>query len=389
MEEGLSDRPCVAESELTNFYEGRFLMRTVVEQLNCGIRPPPENVWAFADGQLIRDLDEAGALAQAIVDTTSDPLLVLDQKLRVVAANRAFYLTFGMDRQDVRGCPIYVLGDGEWNVPDLRLLLGGVGCRGAILEEYEVERDFPVIGRRLMLLHAREVFKQKNAERLIVLTIKDITDRRDAERETAKLLQKKETLLQEMQHRVANSLHIIASILLLKARTVQSEETRLHLREAHQRVMSVATVQQQLQSSGQDEPIEVGPYLSRLCNTLAASVIADSQPISLKVKAGAGIAVSVDAVSIGLITVELVINALKHGFPDGKGGEILVKYDADGSNWRLAVSDNGVGSHRNGGESGHSGLGTSIVEALAHQLNAGIEITSGLPGLVVSVIHTS
>src|SRR5947209_9738908 len=71
----------------------------------------------------------------------------------------------------------------------------------------------------------------------ILLAIEDITDRRAAERELNGLLQQKEVLLQEMQHRIANSLQIIASILLLKARTVRSEETRLHLRDAHQRVM--------------------------------------------------------------------------------------------------------------------------------------------------------
>ena len=76
------------------------------------------------------------------------------------------------------------------------------------------------------------------------LAIEDVTRRREADREKDDLLQAKEILLQEMQHRVANSLQIIASILLLKARTVQSEETRLHLQDAHQRVMSVATVQQ-------------------------------------------------------------------------------------------------------------------------------------------------
>ena len=360
-----------------------------MEPLSCRARPPSENVWAFANDQLISELDDAGALAQAIIDTISDPLLVLDQKLRVVVANRACYRTFGMNHQDVRGCPVYVLGDGPWNIPELRLCLGRVGRPGAVIEEYEVDRDFPLIGRRSMLLNARELFKQKNTDRLILLTIKDITDRRVAEREMAKLLQQKETLLQEMQHRVANSLQIIASILLLKARTVQSEEARLHLRDAHQRVMSVATVQQQLQPWGQGEPIEIGSYLSRLCNTLAVSMIADNRPISLKVEAGAGSRSPVEAVSIGLITVELVINALKHGFPGGNSGEILVKYDADGTDWRLAVSDSGVGLRRDSGRSGHAGLGTSIVEALAHQLNADIETTSGSPGMVVSIIRTA
>ena len=221
-----------------------------MEPSNYPERPPPVAVWAFANSQSIRDLDDASALAQAIVDTIRDPLLVLDQNLRVVTANRAFYQTFKLNRQDIHGRPIYGLGDGQWDIPELRLLLEDVGPRHAAMEAYEVEWDFPIIGRRTMLLNAREVFNQRDTQKLILLAIEDITDRRTAERQTTELLQQKETLLQEMQHRVANSLQIIASILLLKARTVQSEETRSHLRDAHDRVMSVATVQQQLQGLG-------------------------------------------------------------------------------------------------------------------------------------------
>ena len=91
-----------------------------------------------------------------------------------------------------------------------------------------------------------------------------------------------------MQHRVANSLQIIASILLLKARTVQSEETRLHLQDAHQRVMSVATVQQQLQASGLNERIEIGLYLTKLCTSLAGSMVGERRALSVKVQASSG-----------------------------------------------------------------------------------------------------
>ena len=152
---------------------------------------------------------------------------------------------------------------------------------------------------------------------------------------------------------------------MLKARTVELAETRQHLRDAHDRVMSVATVQQQLQASAHGGAIELGPYLARLCDALAASMIGDSRPIILKVEADPGTGVSAEAVSIGLITTELVINALKHGFPNGGngGGEILVKYEVDEANWRLLVSDNGVGLQQDGGRRGHAGLGTTIVEA--------------------------
>ena len=347
----------------------------------------PAGAWAVPDTELLINLDDASALAQAIVDTVRDPQLVLDQDLRVVTANRAFLRTFRMSRQDIQGLPVYELGDGQWDIPELRLLLADVAPQHAVMEAYEVERDFPGIGRRSMLLNAREVFKRGDARKLILLAIEDVTDRRNAERHIAELLQQKETLLQEMQHRIANSLQIIAGILLLKARTVQSEETRLHLRDAHVRVMSVAAVQQQLQGARHGEPIEIGPYLSRLCDTLAASMIGDNRPISVKVEADAGAVASSEAISMGLVTTELVINALKHAFPNGSAGEIRVRYEVDEATWRLSVSDNGAGLRQDGSGRAHTGLGNSIVEALAHQLKASVEITNPLSGMIVSIVH--
>jgi two-component system, sensor histidine kinase PdtaS len=111
----------------------------------------------------------------------------------------------------------------------------------------------------------------------------------------------------------------------------------------------------------------------------------------VKVEADSGAALSGDAVSIGLMTTELVINALKHAFPTGGGGdvEVLVRYEVDEANWRLSVADNGVGLQQDGGRRGHTGLGTTIVEALAHQLKAEVEITSRSPGMIVSIVHTA
>jgi two-component sensor histidine kinase len=90
-------------------------------------------------------------------------------------------------------------------------------------------------------------------------------------------------------------------------------------------------------------------------------------------------------VSFGLIVTELVINALKHGFPAGEEGEILVSYDTQDSGWRLSVADNGSGTQEADGEPPRAGLGTSIVEALAHQLAATVQKTSGLQGTTVTI----
>src|SRR5580692_12412686 len=165
-----------------------------METLNHRQRSRPADALALPTSPLLVDLDEAHPLAQAIVDTVRDPLLVLDQDLRVVAANRAFYQAFRMNLQDIHGRPVYGLGDGQWDIPELRLLLEGVAPQHAVMEAYEVERDFPIIGRRSMLLNARELFNQRNSRNLILLTFEDVTDRRTAEREITNLLQQKETL---------------------------------------------------------------------------------------------------------------------------------------------------------------------------------------------------
>src|SRR3546814_18947173 len=102
-----------------------------------------------------------------------------------------------------------------------------------------------------------------------------------------------------MKHLVDNSLQIIASILMLKARAVSSDETRLHLQDAHLRVMSVAAVQQHLDMSDGIDQIEVGNYLQKLCTGLGTTMIGDSQPVTITVSSDTGMIQSAKAVGIG------------------------------------------------------------------------------------------
>jgi two-component sensor histidine kinase len=169
------------------------------------------------------------------------------------------------------------------------------------------------------------------------------------------------------------------------ARKVQSEETRTHLYDAHQRVMSVAALQQQLAVSRLGD-VEIRPYLVALCDSIGASMIRDHDQMSLVVQSDDSITTADASVSLGLIVTELVINALKHAFPGNRGGRILVDYRGRGPNWTLSVSDDGIGMP---GDPEHAkpGLGTSIVTALAMQLGAHIDITPAHPGTKVSVVH--
>jgi two-component sensor histidine kinase len=343
------------------------------------------------------DVEDACALAQAIVDTVREPVLVMDKNLRVIAASRSFYSIFKVSPQDTQDRLLYELGDGQWNIPKLRLLLEKIIPEHGVMTDYEVDHEFPGVGHRTMRLNARQVFYEGGADTTILLGIEDVTQQRTLEREKEELLQQKEelllqkdVLLDEMQHRVSNSLQIIASIILMKARTVQSEETRLHLHDAHSRVMSVAALQEHLRISGAGGSVEIKPYLSKLCATLATSMIGDIRPIVLNVGGDGGRATCHQAECLGLIVTELVMNALKHAFPNDKsGGEITVVYDDAGPNWKLSVTDNGIGRPEGVFAQAKTGLGTSIVKALAHQLGAQIETLAGPNGTSVSVTHAT
>jgi Histidine kinase/PAS fold len=181
------------------------------------------------------DIADACALAQSIVDTVREPVLVLDTELRVIAASRSFYSDFRVKPEDTQGRLLYALGDGQWDIPKLRLLLEKIIPEHGVMEGYEVEHEFPDLGHRTMYLNARQVLYKEGAETTILLGIEDVTERRILEREKDELLRQKEVMLVDLHHRIANSLQIIAGIILLKAKRVESEETRAHLQDTHKR----------------------------------------------------------------------------------------------------------------------------------------------------------
>jgi chemotaxis protein methyltransferase CheR len=336
------------------------------------------------------DIADACALAQSIVDTVREPVLVLDKGLRVIAASRSFYSSFKVRPEDTQGRLLYTLGDGQWDIPKLRVLLEQIIPERGVMEGYEVEHEFPDIGLRTMYLNARQVVYKAGAENTILLGIEDVTERRALEREKDELLRQKEIMLVEMQHRIANSLQIIAGIILMKATRVDSEETRAHLQDAHKRLMSIAAVQKQLHASGTVGPIDMLPYLSKLCATLATSMIGDNRQITIKVDGEGGVATPREAESIGLIATELVMNAIKHAFPtEQSDGRIVIAYDVDGTNWKLSVADNGVGRPDGTFAQSKTGLGTGIVKALAQQLGAKVETLADPAGTTVSITHAT
>ena len=327
------------------------------------------------------------SLALAVVESSTAPLLLLDNRLKVIAASTSFCRVFDVDPDRLVGRFLGEIGTGEWNKPQLRGLLEATAAGHASVDAYEMDMKGPRQGVRTLVINAQRLVLSAEAPVRLMLTVEDVTAAREGEKQKDDLLREKAVLLQELQHRVANSLQIIASVILQSARTTSSDETRGHLKDAHSRVMSVAALQQQLAASRLGE-VELAPYFAQLCKSIGASMIHDPTRVSLRVEVDDSATSADVSVSLGLIVTELVINALKHAFPGGRSGTIVVGYAGHGPNWTLTVRDDGVGMPKDAA-SATPGLGTSIVEALARQLKARIQVETPGHGVVISVIHSA
>ena len=319
------------------------------------------------------DPDDPGlSLALAMVVSSTAPLLLLDGEQKIVAASASFCETFGIAPATIQGRRLHELGDGEWNVPQLRSLINATASDAAVVPAYEMDLKVAGRPRRLVLNVKKLAYGQPDEMRLLV-GVADVTEARKSDAAQKELVRQNEILLQEVRHRVANSLQIIASVLMQSARRTQSEETRIQLRDAHQRVMSVADLQQQLAISTLGT-VRLRDYLTTLCETISASMIVNAKTLSLSVECEQVVVDAGVSVSLGLVVTELVINALKHGFPDERGGAIVVSYTTGDGGWTLIVSDDGVGMPKTDATPAKAGLGTSIIQALAHQLNAEVQV---------------
>lgn len=330
-------------------------------------------------------------LARALIDASNLPLLLFDGDLNLITASRAFYTAFGWG-EEAHGRSLASLGDGDWDTPPMRALLRSALADGSA-DPGPYETNLLKTGKapRRLILRVQLVDHDSAPDRWIVLSIEDVTDARLAEQKIMTLLLEKDDLLREramllleMQHRIANSLQIIASILQLKARAASTQEGRHELLEAHDRVMAVAAVQRHLELGAGD--VEVGPYLAKLCESLESSMAGEGLDTTITVLCDPATVSSKEVVNLGLIAAELVINSLKHAFPGARNGEIRVAYDVGERGWALSVTDNGIGQ-ASSASGGRVGLGASVISALARQLHARVEVTDAHPGSHTAIIE--
>ena len=331
--------------------------------------------------------DPALSLTMAVIMSSPTPLLLLDGDLRVAGTSESFCDAFEIDCATAVGIALFDLGHGEWDVPQLRALLTAIASGTPQVAALEMELERPKADARCVLINARRLAYQDLAQPRLLVAVADVSDARANERAKDKVVERLGVLLREVRHRVANSVQIVSSVLLQNAGRTDSAETRSGLTDAHRRVMSVATLERQLAASSDgDQNVDLRTYFTSLCESMAASMIGDQKRVALIVTGGGSVPSRV-SVSLGLIVTELVINALKYAFPNDRAGQIEIGYQAHGPNWALTVKDDGIGVPADPALI-RTGLGTSIVQALARQLQATVDTAAAGPGTIVSIQHS-
>ncbi|HEX8153178.1 MAG TPA: response regulator [Thermoanaerobaculia bacterium] len=305
-------------------------------------------------------LDAVAGYAQDIVDTVREPLLILDGSLRVHSANRAFYQTFRVVAEETENQLVYELGNGQWDIPALRTLLEDIVPMSSVFNDFELEHDFPYLGRRVMLLNARKLRQRAHAE-LLVLAMEDVTDRRRAEAEVAKAKDAAETanrtkslFLANMSHELRTPLNAILGF----SEMLQEEAAERKLDDFSVDLQKISTSGRNLLGLINDildlSKIEAGKMELYLETFDIRALIAEvAATIEMQVERnGNELEVHCDA-DIGVMRADLskmrqgLFNLVANAAKFTHGGHIAIaaeRQSMDGIDWIvLRVSDTGIG----------------------------------------------
>jgi PAS domain S-box-containing protein len=340
----------------------------------------PDRILAVCAGALIvREIDPWD-----LVETIRAGLLVLDSDLTIWFVSRSFCDTFAVTQKDAVGRKLYELGDGQWNIPDLRAAIETIISRGKSLEAFEVEQLLPSIGQRVMLLNARKVYRSGNKTRLILLAIEDVTERVKLEREHAVAGERISMLMQELTHRVKNSLQIIAAMVNIEARSHKSGEGKAALERVSHRINALGHLYSKLSGANTVEAVDAATYLDDLCQDLIASIHKEGDgTIVLKTEIEHELLPTDWAIPIGFMVNELVTNAVKYGFPSDTKGTVSVTLKRMPGELHLTVADNGQGVDP---QRADSGLGARLIGGFAQQLGGKVNRESDSQGTIVRLI---
>ena len=303
-------------------------------------------------------------LTQSIVDTIRDPLVVLENDMTIVTSSKAFLTMFGITAAETRGRRLAELGQHQWDVPALRHLMEKVLPENKPIESFEIEDDFPGLGRRVFNLNARKISQPGNHAHRMLLVFEDITHRKQRERDAL-------ILTNEISHRIKNNLQVIVGLIAFEAKSTASPCVPGY-KAMQVRIGAIAQLYDLISHSSRGGTITVDAYLREIAQHLTASLLGNTSGITIAVEAEASLDMDPDrAVPFGLLVNELVTNAIKHAFPDRTGHIVLSVQRAEGQ-IELAVADNGVGMKAKESAKAPEKRGSDYVAIFVRQLGGTI-----------------
>ncbi|MDA9423022.1 MULTISPECIES: sensor histidine kinase [Bradyrhizobium] len=318
---------------------------------------------------LYRLLRSEHVQAQGIVDTLEEPLLVLDQGGCVLTANRGFYETFRVARDDTVGRSLFELGNGQWDIAELRRLVGEIIPKSTAVVGYEVKCDFPTIGPRTMLVTARRLVHPDNNSTSILILFEDVSERRHGDAQ-------KDILLAETRHRMKNLLGIIRSL------ANQTEVEGLSAKEYRDAFLG------RLQAVTEAETLAMAGGAEADLGVLVEQALMAAGPERYRLIAGPSVRLSPrQVVPMNLILHELVTNAWKYGALSKPGGLIQLS-------WRTSEEQGKTLLHIDWGEENgppvspptRSGFGSRLIDLSAVQgLRGSVELKYEPTGLRVHI----
>lgn len=275
------------------------------------------------------ELNDMQRYSESIVETVREPLVVLDESLCVKKANRAFYQTFSVTRDETDGTPLFRLGNGQWDIPALRGLLEHILPENTTLEDFEVEHEFPLIGRRVMLLNARRIYREDDGSREILLAIEDITGRKQAEEKLKKFAARLERSNRELQdfasvasHDLQEPLRKIQAFggrLKAKCHDALSPEGRDYLERMQSAALRMQTLINDLLMFARVEKtaspfveVDLGQVVSEVVSDLEAQI----EHGGARVEIGEMPVIDADPLQMRQLLQNLIGNALKYQRPD-------------------------------------------------------------------------
>ncbi|WP_207460360.1 PAS domain S-box protein [Azospirillum sp. SYSU D00513] len=326
-----------------------------------------------------------GDLANLIVENAGDSIFVMDTEGRTLFANAAAERTFGWAQDELRGRSLhdmvhYKHSDGR-HFPMSECPLGHVFTSRHRLEKHE-DLFFHRDGMPIHVACSNAPVLRDGEMIGAVLIAVDITERKRIQEQLAEALAAKQALIQEAHHRVKNSLMMVLNLLRLQAHQVPDETVRQHFDEACSRIAIAARLHERLHGIEDAETVEFASVLREVCADIHGTSPA-AERVALAVEAVPMVLPADRALPLALLTNELVTNAIKHAFPQGRAGRIQVRFGpagdgtetaGPGAGWELRVCDDGAGLPEDFDSAAPRSLGMRLVTALAGQIGASLTI---------------